>query len=859
MGTRIPISRFKLDSDVADTGSNKVTAVNTGVTFVSGQINNAGSFDGAADFITTPSTGYLTTAGTVTLWISSDNTPGADEFAFGLGTGVDSERLEIKRDSSGDLIVRLGDTTIYSASMADATFIYVALTWDGTDANVFVGGSQVATSIAYTGFSSIVANADIGSFNGGTSGFWDGLIDDVRIYSTELSAADIFKLFTFSTGFNEILINNVDYSDFLLDWFMAKVSTYYGSEFWAEVIDPIGAIETATERYNEIKILQAGTCRFTGLAKDILPEPNDAGLIRIIGVDYWTILNRTPVTRTFSASTRSAVIISIVNTELAGYGLTTTGVVATTVTDDFTFINRPASNIFLQFAIDEGFIVQIDETKDVIYRSNNAVDTGVHLIKANNDIRNEDFPKTGGDVVNVVQVIGAPGRPPNKAPVGAIYENDALINKYKTDDHNGKLPLLEINAPELLTPQECFDRAIFEFMVRNEDPQRGIVSTNLDFDLDFGEIVTLTIPNRNITASTFLIQTVRHQLSTDETEIDVTYYSRQAADLSNVSFESAKKAEAYVRDTALVLTLFKQLVETITITAFVTVERRTFSGAEFGEFDFGAKTFGQLSGVFTTPINNQQISVPNIGIENFLRIIGQLATIPTDYQASNAHIAVGTGTTAIDLTATPTTVEGEFQRNAMNAGYPNTATDKEIEWQVSFDDVDFVVGSINKVALHNSATVGDVSITGVLGSTVTKAADEEIRTTMKLVLAGVLATTAGLNLLRDLYIAVSTAFVDNSNAGMKITFTDVTTYEEAVSASSPEFLNSNNSTLRYEIVVDTTDISSNGLAGKIFTELDLFNMFPTAGGVLVVDGVVSSTTVNALQNLQLQILLELSR
>lgn len=67
---------------------------------------------------------------------------------------------------------------------------HVAVTYDGSTARFFVGGAQVASRP----FTANVGDSDdwrIGAYGGSPFGFFDGLIDEVRIYDRALSATEI--------------------------------------------------------------------------------------------------------------------------------------------------------------------------------------------------------------------------------------------------------------------------------------------------------------------------------------------------------------------------------------------------------------------------------------------------------------------------------------------------------------------------------------------------------------------------------------------------------------------------------------------------------------------------------------------
>lgn len=658
-----------------------------------------------------------------------------------------------------------------------------------------------------------------------------------------------------------ITINGVDYSSSLLTSEFEKSNVFFTGQFDVNIFDEDGTISDTIERYMQAELYEDdnATKKFTGVITDILASNNDSSFLNIVGLDYWTFALREPLTRTFTNQSASQILTSIINTELAGLNLTTTGIVATTtiIFNDATETkmiyrgNQPISEILLDLALREDFIVNIDETKDVIFRSNIAVDSGVHLIYADGDILDEKIQKFGGDIVNVVNVRGAPGQPPDTDPVGAIVEDMALIAKYATSDFDGRLPIVTITRTELATVEACREAGEFEIKKRNQDPDRGPILVELNFNVDVNELVTLTIPHANITAQTFMVQNIKHSITQNITELDVVYFTRETADLVALIMAQNRGTELYLVDDALVFTKFVTLREEITLTAFVDVDSRSFAGAEYGEFTYSSKFYGQTSGALTSEVSNKQITVQNKLFENWLRIMGQIATVPNVLDGNNSHLAIGDDSTAIQVT--DTTLASENFRKGMEAGFPNRATDLKLIFKSLIDDVDAETATFRNLALFDASASGNMLLAGVLDSNLSKSADQEWVFTVTLVQAsgtGFL-TTAGANLLRDILSVASTLFLDNSNAAIEIITSPVD--RTGMDSGFPKFTTIGKDQLKYEVTIDTVTLD-----GKTFSGMDLYNL--TIGGTQVMDGALAiTTTITNTQNMKAQILIKFKR
>ncbi len=664
----------------------------------------------------------------------------------------------------------------------------------------------------------------------------------------------------------DLKINGVDYSTKLITADFEKTNIYFSGNALVQVYDEDGTVLDAIERYMDIEIYENDILRFTGVIPNILPSKNHSSFIVLDCMDYWAFALREPIERIFTNKSASEIIADIIATELAGLNLSTadgTKFVATTkiISNDSTgtkYIlrgNHPASKIFSDLAFDEDYVISIDEDKDVIFRSNIANDSGIHLNYDNGDIINEEIQLLGGDLVNVVKVRGAPGSPPATPPVGAIVEDDALISKLATANWDGRLPMVTVNRPELATPAACQDAGEFELKKRNQEPNRGPIERELNFNVDVNQLVTLTIPQKNITAQSFMVQRIQHSLDRSLTVIDVVYYTRQTSDLVSLIMEQNRNTESYLIDDALVYTKYKKFTEETTITTHVKVESQIITGAVYGEFDYSTKYYGQASGSATEVLAFEQKTVLNKLLENWLRIVGQIPTVPNVLNASNSFIALGFDETTILVT--DTTLTNELFRNGMEAGFPNTATANIVEWQAKLTDSDVEASTIRNFALFDAITSGNFLVGGVLSEDVHKVSDQDLIFTAKVTIAGISITPAGSLLLRDILIGDDVNYLDNPNSGIEIVVATTAPPSEirtAMTSGFPKFKTSLLDQLIYEVAIDTTTHD-----GEDFDGMDLYND-DVSGGTQVIDGALALITIiDEDQNLNCQMLWRLVR
>jgi VCBS repeat-containing protein len=177
------------------TGLGRTGTVSGATWSTAGRNGGALSFDGVNDVVTIAdhSSLDLTTGMTLEAWVRPSTVSGwrtvflknvSGGFAYVLLAGDASSLPAGYVRTTGDL------NATGSSGLAVNVWTHMALTYDGTTLRLYVGGAQVG-SRAVTG-SMVVTNGalTIGGSNLG-AGYFQGLIDDVRIYNRALTALEI--------------------------------------------------------------------------------------------------------------------------------------------------------------------------------------------------------------------------------------------------------------------------------------------------------------------------------------------------------------------------------------------------------------------------------------------------------------------------------------------------------------------------------------------------------------------------------------------------------------------------------------------------------------------------------------------
>jgi hypothetical protein len=201
-----PIAVWHLDETDGDTAEDSL-GDNDGVVagdqnWVSGRVGNALSFDGETNYITVDRP--VEDVFTICAWIKTE-TGGNSPYHWQLAPIMESEVGSLGNDfgfgvdSNGYLAYGNGgdyDTTVNgSTSVVDNEWHHVCVTRSTLSmARLYVDGVEDASGVTSTGTLDGNANAYIGNGTDGAA-YFGGLIDEILVYSTVLSADDILSLY----------------------------------------------------------------------------------------------------------------------------------------------------------------------------------------------------------------------------------------------------------------------------------------------------------------------------------------------------------------------------------------------------------------------------------------------------------------------------------------------------------------------------------------------------------------------------------------------------------------------------------------------------------------------------------------
>ncbi|MDP3790874.1 MAG: LamG-like jellyroll fold domain-containing protein [Candidatus Omnitrophota bacterium] len=175
-----------------------------GASWVSGQVHTALNFDGTGNFIDAGNNTALNFSAddtmSISLWVKPDSVTGEsyliDRHDYNLSPYI-GYGLRINNGKLGFLAGRVGDTTIKeSAQTIDINkWTHVMVTLQSGALRFYI--NSILDANTYTGIDiqNYDTNFTIGKLSNNASGYFNGVIDDVRVYNRTVSPAEVRKIY----------------------------------------------------------------------------------------------------------------------------------------------------------------------------------------------------------------------------------------------------------------------------------------------------------------------------------------------------------------------------------------------------------------------------------------------------------------------------------------------------------------------------------------------------------------------------------------------------------------------------------------------------------------------------------------
>ena len=177
---------------------------------IDAKFNEAANFNGSSSTIDLPNLGISGAAErTISAWINT-NSLSATQTIFQYGTNAAKSRFGFAIDTAGKLYIEYFGRDIITTSnqITTGNWFHVAVTYNGgdiqtaTNTQIYVNGSAVGISSSGTSQGPATtsnANYGIGYDRANTRQFFNGKIDQVRIYNTALGLTQVEDLYTDET------------------------------------------------------------------------------------------------------------------------------------------------------------------------------------------------------------------------------------------------------------------------------------------------------------------------------------------------------------------------------------------------------------------------------------------------------------------------------------------------------------------------------------------------------------------------------------------------------------------------------------------------------------------------------------
>jgi hypothetical protein len=178
-----------------DSSGNGRIATITGPTWTAGKYGSALSFDGTNDLVDLPALGtFYRTAFTYEAWAKKSGTK-IDVAVLGSWTSAGGGGPMIWIDHiAGRYNAALGSTLQNYLNSGRSPVVgqwqHLAVTFDGATLRFFIDGVEVASGL-FSGDEGSSNTWRVGAYGATATGFFDGLIDEVRVYNRALSGSEI--------------------------------------------------------------------------------------------------------------------------------------------------------------------------------------------------------------------------------------------------------------------------------------------------------------------------------------------------------------------------------------------------------------------------------------------------------------------------------------------------------------------------------------------------------------------------------------------------------------------------------------------------------------------------------------------
>ncbi|MFH1585492.1 MAG: LamG domain-containing protein, partial [archaeon] len=162
-------------------------------TYTTGKYGQGMEFDGIGDYISIPQTFY--NSETFSLWVKTTKTGPLMTWSQGDLAGYYDRTITINSAATANVSWYIWNkATIYSdKNVNDGNWHHIATTGNATSMNIYIDGVLSSSRVADSR-SDATLDTHI-TIGGGAAGYFNGTIDEVRVWNRSLSASEIYQLY----------------------------------------------------------------------------------------------------------------------------------------------------------------------------------------------------------------------------------------------------------------------------------------------------------------------------------------------------------------------------------------------------------------------------------------------------------------------------------------------------------------------------------------------------------------------------------------------------------------------------------------------------------------------------------------
>ena len=220
------IAGWQFEDDLTDYTTNHDGTGSGTPTFEDGKVDRCMHLSGVSQYVTISDHNDLSftdgsdTAHSWAFWVNPDSHSSTIETIFWKGGGATDREYRLQLDSASGLWWRLMTPTTnyiginYNSGWGNDTWFHVVLTYDGSESEtgltMYINGSDIsgtqAESGTYTGMVNSSIDLSIGTRTDiPTSNEMHGELDELKLWSYELSAAEALELYNLENAGTSVL------------------------------------------------------------------------------------------------------------------------------------------------------------------------------------------------------------------------------------------------------------------------------------------------------------------------------------------------------------------------------------------------------------------------------------------------------------------------------------------------------------------------------------------------------------------------------------------------------------------------------------------------------------------------------